>query len=94
MTGYSIAVEPGALKALSALSEGIRRRAEQRIGGLARDPRPPGSQALRGNLRGLRKVRIGSYRIAYEVDEEAHRVIVWAVGHRRDFYQALSREFR
>lgn len=46
---------------------------------------------LGGPLKGLRRIRVGDYRIAYQV-QEAH-VIVWAVKHRKDIYQELKRRF-
>ena len=44
---------------------------------------------LGGALRGLRRVRTGDYRIAYQVQDD--QVIVWCIKHRKDVYQALER---
>ena len=43
-------------------------------------------------LRHLRKLRVGDYRVAYRVDDEAQRVrVVWA-GHRSRIYEELERK--
>ncbi|MDA8264474.1 MAG: type II toxin-antitoxin system RelE/ParE family toxin, partial [Actinomycetota bacterium] len=43
---------------------------------------PEAGHLLRGRLRGLRSLRVGTYRIIYEVDEDQRRVRVLAVRHR------------
>ena len=40
-------------------------------------------------LRGLRKYRIGDFRVLFWADEE--QITVYAVGHRSDVYRALRR---
>jgi mRNA interferase RelE/StbE len=51
---------------------------------LAEDPRPPGARKLQGRD-GLR-VRVGDYRVIYLVEDNVLRVLVIAVGHRREIY--------
>jgi mRNA interferase RelE/StbE len=72
----------------------IPRRARESINNafdiLAEDPRPPGCESLAG-LRGFYRLAIGSCRIAYEVDDDARVVRVWAIGDRRDVYDVLRR---
>ena len=45
---------------------------------------PLAGSALKGDLRGLRRVRVGNYRVVYEVLNDALVVLVVRVGHRRD----------
>ncbi len=94
---YEVRVERAADK---ALARRIRRddaeRVRRAIDGLARDPRPPQSSELRG--REGRRLRVGSYRVIYEVEEPhpdhpepgegepAGLVKVLAVGHREGIY--------
>ena len=50
---------------------------------------------LAGNLAGFRKLRIGDYRVVYQVREQQVIVFVLAVGHRRDmevYRTALKRK--
>jgi mRNA interferase RelE/StbE len=48
-------------------------------------------KALGGSLRGLRRIRTGDYRVAYQV--QPGRVIVRVIKHRKDVYQELERRF-
>ncbi len=57
-----------------------------RIAALADNPRPMGSEKLSGQERF--RVRQGSYRIIYEVQDTELVVMVVKVGHRRDVYRA------
>ncbi len=65
---------------LDALRSGDLERVLARLRALADDPRPPGSQKLSGDIY---RVRVGSYRIIYLVDDGERRVDVGAV-RRRD----------
>jgi mRNA interferase RelE/StbE len=56
---------------------------------LPSDPFPPQSTKLQGAER-LYRLRIGGYRIVYEVDRAAMRIIVQYVRHRREVYRRLS----
>jgi mRNA interferase RelE/StbE len=46
---------------------------------------------LGGNLAGLRRIRVGDFRIAYQV--KGAQVIVWAIMHRKEIYAELVRRF-
>lgn len=50
------------------------------------DPRPPGAKKLAGGD-GEWRVRTGDYRVVYEIHDKTLRVLVVAVGHRRDIYR-------
>ena len=43
--------------------------------------------SLKGDLRGLRRIRVGDYRILYEVRDKELVVLVVRVAHRRDAYR-------
>ena len=47
--------------------------------------------ALKGDLRGLRRLRVGDYRVMYEVRDEELVVLVVRVAHRRDAYRRTPR---
>jgi len=82
---YTIQITPAAERQLGKLSTVARRRVAVAIDQLAGDPRPPGVRALQGGFGGLR-IRVGDYRVLYEVDDKAALVLVVRVGHRRDVY--------
>ncbi|MDZ4205279.1 MAG: type II toxin-antitoxin system RelE/ParE family toxin, partial [Bacteroidales bacterium] len=55
------------------------------IAGLASNPRPQGCKKLKGEA--AFRIRIGDYRIIYEIDESAIHLTVVSVGHRKDVYK-------
>lgn len=65
----------------------LQERVAALLRALAADPYLPDTKALRGPLRGLRRLRLGEYRLAYEVDSSAGVLRVHAIAHRRHFYQ-------
>jgi mRNA interferase RelE/StbE len=56
---------------------------------LAADPRRPGARKLTGHHNRWR-IRVGSYRIIYEIRDEILIVLVVAVGHRREVYRRIE----
>lgn len=79
---YVIEVRPAALRALGRIDHQDRGRIRGAIALLAADPRPPGAKALRGRD-GLR-IRVGSYRISYTVEDDRLVVVAVTRGQRRD----------
>ena len=55
------------------------------IRSLADDPRPPGSKKLSG--RPAWRIRVGPYRVIYEIYDDQLLVLVVTVGHRREVYR-------
>ncbi|MFN3477527.1 MAG: type II toxin-antitoxin system RelE family toxin, partial [Candidatus Methylomirabilales bacterium] len=52
---------------------------------LETNPRPLGSQRLRGG-EGYR-LRVGDYRVLYTIDDRTQRILVYSVAHRREVYR-------
>jgi mRNA interferase RelE/StbE len=88
---YAVVFRPGARRDLHALPRAVQERVAAEIAALAANPRDPGTKRLSGVLSGLRRTRVGDYRIAYAIEEEEKRIRIWAIGHRRDFYRAILR---
>ncbi|WP_310781583.1 type II toxin-antitoxin system RelE/ParE family toxin [Candidatus Palauibacter polyketidifaciens] len=57
------------------------------IDGLAEHPHAGSS--LKGGLRGLRRIRVGGYRVVYEVQDAALVVLIVRVAHRGAVYRPL-----
>ena len=75
------------LKWLAALRDGaFRLRFEKAIDALADVPRPPGCTKLAGTASRYR-IRIGGYRVIYEIRDKVLLVLVLDAGHRRDIYR-------
>jgi mRNA interferase RelE/StbE len=55
------------------------------IGDLANDPRPPGSKKLSG--RPAWRIRVGDYRVIYEIQDDRLLVLVVTIRHRREVYR-------
>lgn len=88
MAAYRVQFKPSADKALSKLPVAVQRRIVAAVDALADDPRPAGAVKLTGEDE-LYRVRVGDYRIVYQVQDRALLVLVVRVGHRRDVYRGL-----
>lgn len=86
MIHYHVEIARRAVKALARLPRREQQRVRAAIDLLADEPRPPGCVALKGEDRAYR-VRVGDYRIVYEVHDHRLVVLVIRVGHRRDIYK-------
>lgn len=82
-----IELASGVDKALRRIDRAHRLRVVGAIELLALNRRPPGATLLRGEPRGLWRVRVGDYRIVYTIDDGALVVLVLRIGHRRDVYE-------
>jgi mRNA interferase RelE/StbE len=83
---YRIELRPAAVKTLRRIDAQDRPRIQGAIALLGENPRPPGARALQGRD-GLR-VRIGTYRIIYTVDDGILLIVMVTLGHRQDVYDA------
>lgn len=87
MTPYRIEIDRDAQRWLAQLTdEKLRRRLVAAIDGLALNPRPGGVKKLKGFERRYR-IRVGDYRILYEVRDGMLLVLVLDVGDRKDIYR-------
>jgi len=86
---YKVVLKHSAVKEIESIPrKKDRQRIIQCIGLLADNPRPPGSIKLSGYDR--YRIRMGSYRIVYGIEDDALVVYVVKVGHRKDVYRAIS----
>lgn len=83
---YRLLVKRGAERDLRRLSPDVFRRVNAAILSLAQNPRPAGTQRLVGDLTGWR-IRVGDYRVLYQINDEAREVVIVRVRHRRDVYR-------
>ncbi len=86
---YAIEWRPSARKQVRRLDVSARRRVLEAIGNLSKQPRPVGSVTLTGSPGWLR-IRVGSYRVVYEVQDDILVVLVLRVGSRGGIYQHLD----
>lgn len=85
MASYRVALARSAEKELRRLSTALVARIVSRLEGLATAPRPPGCKKLRGGDKEWR-IRVGDYRVVYEIDDRAGTVDVTRIAHRGEVY--------
>ena len=86
MEKYKVSIKRSAVKEIEAIPQKKeRQRIIRRIGQLAEDPRPPGAKKLSGNDK--YRIRQGSYRIVYSIEDNELIVVVVKVGHRKNVYR-------
>lgn len=83
---YRVLVLPTARKAILRLPDSALQRVRAAIGNLAAEPRPVGCTKLAGDT-SIYRVRVGEYRILYEVRDAELVVLVVRVGHRLEVYR-------
>jgi mRNA interferase RelE/StbE len=84
MAAYHVTISKSAQKRLDKLSDGVANRLITAIYTLADDPRPNGCKKLKG--RDAYRIRVGDYRIIYEIFDNTLIVSVIDVGDRKDIY--------
>jgi len=82
---YSVRIKASAAKQLARLDVRTRRLLIEQIDRLATDPHV--GTVLKGELDGLRRVRVGTYRSVFEVRNRELLVLVVRVGHRSSVYR-------
>ena len=82
---YSIVVSRHAIKDISNLPNDYARLVSQHMDVMQNNPRPIDAKKLKGDL-GF-SLRVGVYRILYEIDDKNQRVIIYRVKHRREAYR-------
>lgn len=85
---YKVQFRRSAEKSLEKLDPRSRARILRGIVALADDPRPPGVKALSGQ-EALWRIRIGDFRVVYQVRDDELLVLVVRVAHRREVYRSL-----
>jgi mRNA interferase RelE/StbE len=83
---YAIQFKPLALRQLEKLSRDAQKRLAAKVESLRNDPLPPGCKKMAGIPDGWR-VRVGDYRIVYQVHRSVLLVLILAVGHRKEIYR-------
>ena len=83
---YRVEVERSAKKELTALPKRDQRPVGLAIDSLADNPRPEGVRKLTGTEDAYR-LRVGDYRIVYQIADNVLTVFVVRVGHRKDVYR-------
>lgn len=86
---YRIEVKRSAAKALQKIPKADQKRIAGKIDSLAQNPPNPDTTKMKGN-NPFHKIRVGDYRIIYEIQEEVLVLLIVKIGHRKDVYKSLS----
>lgn len=87
MASYKIEIKKSAAKEIEKLPKHEIKKIVEKIQSLSDDPRPQQSKKLSADER--YRVRVGNYRILYEIQDDVLIVYVVKVGHRKDVYQSF-----
>jgi mRNA interferase RelE/StbE len=88
VASYSLRLKASVEKDLAALPRPLHARVVARIEQLQDDPLSQQSVKLQGAER-LYRLRVGDYRIVYELDREAMVITIHYIRHRREVYRRL-----
>jgi mRNA interferase RelE/StbE len=82
----TIQLTPAAARQLEKLDPPIRRRIGTAIDGLVENARPQGAKKIQGS-EDLWRIRIGDYRVIYQIHDRQLLVVIVTIGHRSDIYR-------
>lgn len=82
---YEVVISRRAQKQLSTIHPTPRARITEALASLATMPRPSGAIRLVGSQ--LWRIRVGDYRVLYEIGDELRVVLIEDIGHRREIYR-------
>lgn len=84
---YRVEIRPSVEKVMVRIrDERLQQRLAQAIDGLAENPRPQGIMKMSGYQNRYR-LRVGDFRIIYEIHDPYLLVVVVAVGDRKEVYR-------
>jgi mRNA interferase RelE/StbE len=83
---YSILLAPPAERHLTSLTDSVQKRIVKRLKSLRENPRPQGVKKLAGE-EDLYRIREGTYRIIYTIQDKELIVLVVKIGNRKEVYR-------
>jgi mRNA interferase RelE/StbE len=83
---YQVEFEPEAIADLDRMASSIRERILRKINWLALNFDSMASEAFKGNLSSFFKLRVGDYRVIYDLDSTSQTIVIIRVGHRSEIY--------
>ncbi len=85
MTEYLLHFKVSAAKEFRSLPNTIKQRIANALDLLKLEPRPSGVKKLQHS--NLYRIRVGDYRIVYEIDDRDRLIRVTRIRHRREIYR-------
>ena len=87
MKPYGVTFRPEAQKDLASLDRPVAQRILNKIKWLSENLSDAKPEALSANLKGFYKLRVGSYRAVYKLNDKQKMLTIFFVGHRREVYK-------
>ena len=88
MSGYAVIISPQAWDALMKLPDRDAQRIFHAIENLESEPRPSGMKKLVGvDEAGAYRIRIGVYRVVYDIEDDVLTVLIVRVAKRGEIYK-------
>ncbi len=88
MNIYTVRFTPTAAKSIKRLPKEVQSRVKLKLNWLKENADIIKHIPLKGPFKGFYKLRMGNYRIIYEIDYEEFLIVVHFVGHRKEIYQS------
>ena len=85
---FRIELTKSAAKALKAIPKTAQKRIAKEIESLAEGPPEPAKTKMKGD-NPFHRVRVGDYRIIYEIQNEILLILILKIGHRKEVYRRL-----
>ena len=82
---YELLIGRKVLKKLKKIPPPQYQQIKQAILQLQHQPKPPGTKALKGQ--DAYRIRIGQYRVIYQIKHQKLQVLIIQIGHRKDVYR-------
>lgn len=82
---YTIVLEKTVIKQLALIHSTDYKKIRTAINALADNPQPYGYLKLKG--RDAYRIRVGNYRVIYEVEDKILKIFIITVAHRKDVYE-------
>jgi mRNA interferase RelE/StbE len=82
---YEVTITARAERELKRLDRSVKNRVVQAILDLSSGPRPAGCLKVKSE-EGVWRIRVGDWRVGYQIDDASSEVTVIRIGHRREFY--------
>lgn len=83
---YEVEITPAAKRQIKKLTKSVQALIIERLEQLAENPRPPSILKMEGE-EDFYRVRVGDYRIIYEIQDRVLLIVVVKVGHRSSVYR-------
>ena len=86
---YRMKVKKSAAKSLKKISKPDQKRISKAIDNLADNLPNPNTTKMKGD-NPFHKIRVGDYRVVYEIQDDILLILIIKIGHRKDIYRSLT----